>query len=134
MQRSVLAKIGAYILRTRPVVISILEVGDRHIERDEAGYLIDPGQWDMDVASVLAEEENISLTDEHREILIFMRDYFEEHAIAADARFAFAFLAKNTGLPIRLARTRFFELFPYGYVAQACKIAGMRQPKAWSTG
>jgi len=27
-----------------------------------------------------------------------------------------------------------FELFPYGYVKQACKIAGMRKPRAWSTG
>jgi len=111
-----------------------MEVDGRQIERDEAGYMIDPDQWDMDVASVLAKEENITLTDEHRDVLIFMRDYFEEHAIAADARFAFGFLAKKTGLPIRPARTRFFELFPYGYVAQACKIAGMRQPKAWSTG
>ena len=29
---------------------------------------------------------------------------------------------------------RLFELFPYGYVAQACKIAGMKRPRAWSTG
>jgi tRNA 2-thiouridine synthesizing protein E len=27
-----------------------------------------------------------------------------------------------------------FELYPYGYVKQACKIAGMRRPRAWSTG
>jgi len=27
-----------------------------------------------------------------------------------------------------------FVLFPYGYVKQACKIAGMRRPRAWSTG
>ena len=27
-----------------------------------------------------------------------------------------------------------FELFPYGYVKQACKIAGMRKPRSWSTG
>jgi sulfur relay (sulfurtransferase) DsrC/TusE family protein len=27
-----------------------------------------------------------------------------------------------------------FELFPYGYPGQACKIAGMRRPRVWSTG
>jgi len=27
-----------------------------------------------------------------------------------------------------------FDLFPYGYVKQACKIAGMKKPRAWSTG
>ena len=31
-------------------------------------------------------------------------------------------------------RERLFQLFPYGYVKQACKIAGMRKPRAWSTG
>jgi sulfur relay (sulfurtransferase) DsrC/TusE family protein len=32
------------------------------------------------------------------------------------------------------ARRRSFELVPYGYVRQACKVAGMRRPRAWSTG
>jgi sulfur relay (sulfurtransferase) DsrC/TusE family protein len=32
------------------------------------------------------------------------------------------------------ARGRLFELFPYGYVKQACKVAGMKRPRAWSTG
>ncbi|HDK03426.1 MAG TPA: sulfite reductase subunit gamma, partial [Gammaproteobacteria bacterium] len=27
-----------------------------------------------------------------------------------------------------------FTLFPYGYVKQACKLAGMRRPRAWSSG
>jgi tRNA 2-thiouridine synthesizing protein E len=31
-------------------------------------------------------------------------------------------------------RERLFQLFPYGYVKQACKIAGMKKPRAWSTG
>ena len=31
-------------------------------------------------------------------------------------------------------RNDLFRLFPYGYVKQACKIAGMRRPRAWSTG
>jgi tRNA 2-thiouridine synthesizing protein E len=32
------------------------------------------------------------------------------------------------------SRNAIFELFPYGYVKQACKIAGMKRPRAWSTG
>ena len=31
-------------------------------------------------------------------------------------------------------REELFTLFPYGYVRQVTKIAGMRQPRAWSTG
>ncbi len=31
-------------------------------------------------------------------------------------------------------RKRLFDLFPYGYVGQACKIAGIKRPRGWSTG
>ena len=34
----------------------------------------------------------------------------------------------------KAGRNDLFVLFPYGYVKQACKIAGMRRPRAWSTG
>jgi sulfur relay (sulfurtransferase) DsrC/TusE family protein len=43
------------------------------------------------------------------------------------------FLADEVGAG-SVARQRLFELFPYGYVRQACKVAGMRRPRAWSTG
>ncbi|MCA1806204.1 MAG: TusE/DsrC/DsvC family sulfur relay protein [Xanthomonadaceae bacterium] len=50
-----------------------------------------------------------------------------------DARFVIHFLADELGHG-RQAKARLFELFPYGYVKQACRIAGMRKPRAWSTG
>ena len=54
-----------------------------------------------------------------------------EHRIAADARFVIRHLdARYPGQ----GRKRLFELFPYGYVGQACKVAGMKRPRAWSTG
>lgn len=59
-----------------------------------------------------------------------MRDYFDEHQVIADARFVIKHLAARMGL----AWGKMFELFPYGYVKHACKIAGMRRPRAWSTG
>ena len=61
-------------------------------------------------------------------------DYLDEHGIAADARFVLKYITeqRKTGKPG--ARKLLFELFPYGYVKQACKMAGMRQPRAWSTG
>jgi tRNA 2-thiouridine synthesizing protein E len=37
-------------------------------------------------------------------------------------------------VPLEVEGNALFVLFPYGYVKQACKIAGMRRPRAWSTG
>jgi tRNA 2-thiouridine synthesizing protein E len=100
---------------------------------DDEGYLIDPADWDESVAEELARCEGVSLTPRHWEVLHFMRRFHDEHQVMADGRFVIRFLAEDQGLS-ESARKRLFELFPYGYVRQACKIAGMRRPRAWSTG
>jgi tRNA 2-thiouridine synthesizing protein E len=100
---------------------------------DNEGYLTDPADWSEELAESLARAEGIALTDEHWAVLRFMRRYYDEHAIPADARFAIRYLAEERGHGAG-ARKRLFELFPYGYVKQACRIAGMRRPRIWSTG
>jgi tRNA 2-thiouridine synthesizing protein E len=100
---------------------------------DDEGYLVDPGDWTEAAAEALAAREGVHLTELHWRVLRFMRAFHDEHQVAADARFAIRFLAEECALGTE-ARTRLFELFPYGYVRQACKIAGMRRPRAWSTG
>jgi len=100
-------------------------------ERDAEGYLVEPGDWNEELAKILAQEENIQLTDDHWDTIRFMRDYFEEHQVIADARFVIKHLAERMG---KDAQKKLFDLYPYGYVKQACKIAGMKRPRAWSTG
>ncbi|HEY9097322.1 MAG TPA: TusE/DsrC/DsvC family sulfur relay protein [Thiobacillus sp.] len=100
-------------------------------ERDAEGYLVDPNDWNEDVALILAQGEKIEMTEEHWDVIRFMREFYDEHQVAADARFAIKHLAERVG---REAQKKLFVLFPYGYVKQACKIAGMRRPRNWSTG
>ncbi len=100
-------------------------------ETDAEGYLIEPQDWNQAVAEELARRENIQLTEDHWDVLAFMRTFHEEHQIAPDARYVIKHLNDRMGKP---SRNRLFELFPYGYVQQACKIAGMKRPRAWSTG
>ncbi len=102
-----------------------------HAEFDSEGYLIDPDDWDEGLASEIAHGQNIELEDDHWFVIRFMRDYYLEHRICADARHAMKHLDQR--YPGQ-GRKRLFELFPYGYVAQACRVAGMRRPRTWSTG
>ncbi|MDQ3025282.1 MAG: TusE/DsrC/DsvC family sulfur relay protein [Pseudomonadota bacterium] len=97
---------------------------------DDEGYLTDPDDWNEEVARELARREGIALTDEHWDVIRFMRELFNQRHIAPDARFVLKHLAQTRGAD----RNELFRLFPYGYVKQACKIAGMRKPRAWSTG
>lgn len=102
--------------------------------RDAEGYLIDPDDWNREVAQQLAAEEGIELSGDYWTVLHFMREYHAEHGIAPDVRHVTDFLARAQGVDKREAKRRLFEMFPYGYVKQACKLAGMMKPRAWSTG
>jgi len=98
---------------------------------DAEGYLVNPMDWSEEVAVALARREGLELGEDHWDAIRFMRRFYEENQVAADARFVIRHLMERLGPG---ARNRLFELFPYGYPGQACKIAGMKRPRAWSTG
>ena len=104
------------------------------ISRDAEGYLINPDDWNGDIANELASEEGIELNDRFWKALNFMRGYYVEHNITPDVRHLMDYLAVENRCEKKEAKQLIFELFSYGYVKQACKIAGMRRPRAWSTG
>lgn len=110
-----------------------LQVAGRSVTLDDEGYLIDPEDWNEATAHALAASENIELNEDHWKVFEFMREYYTSSGITADARFVIKFLAKERGKGAD-ARSYLFTLFPYGYVKQACKLAGMRRPRAWSSG
>jgi len=103
------------------------------MQLDDESYLVDPADWNEQVAEALARQESIVLSDDHWAVIRFMREYYEQHHIAPDARHVMKHLGKVKGAG-KEGRNDLFVLFPYGYVKQACKIAGMRKPRAWSTG
>jgi len=103
------------------------------MQLDDEGYLVDPADWNEQVAEALARQEGIVLSEEHWAVIRFMREYYEQRHIAPDARHVMKHLAELKGAG-KAGRNDLFLLFPYGYVKQACKIAGMRRPRAWSTG
>ena len=102
--------------------------------RDAEGYLFQPAEWDEPLAHAIAGEEGIELNDEYWPAIHFIRDYFLEHDIAPDVRHLITHLASENQSSKKQAKKLVFDLFPYGYVKQACKIAGMKKPRAWSTG
>lgn len=120
-------------MRTRPDRLTTLDPGDgTRVKVDGHGYLTDPDDWSPAFAEFAAKGEGLVLGEAHWRVIRFMRAWHEDHGIAADARHVMAFLGEEVGKAE--GRRALFALFPYGYVKQACKIAGMRQPRAWSTG
>ena len=108
--------------------------GNLQYVRDNEGYIVDPLDWTEDLARQLAAEESLELSDESWLAIRFMRDYWQEHKVAPDVRHVIKHLVDELGYDKKQAKQQLFKLFPYGYVKQACKIAGMQRPRGWSTG
>jgi len=102
--------------------------------RDVEGYLVYPENWTKAIAMQLAQEEKLELTDECWIVINFIREYYSQRKIAADIRHVVKYLATELNCDKKEARNLIFKLFPYGYVKQVCKIAGMKRPRGWSSG
>lgn len=94
---------------------------------DAEGYLMDPADWNEHVAEVLADSENIRLSHDRWDVLRFVREFYEAHRRVPDAAYVIGHLAHRWG---EQATRKLYELFPSGYVRQACKIAGMPNSQA----
>jgi TusE/DsrC/DsvC family sulfur relay protein len=99
-----------------------IEVEGRTIELNEEGFMLDPEDWDENVAAQLAQKEEgiVSMSEEHWSVVNYIRNYYMEKKIAPMVRK----VCKNTGFPLK----RIFELFPSGPAKGACKVAGLPKP------
>lgn len=97
------------------------------IARDDEGYLLNPDDWNVELMTQLAVEEDIDLQGEHLEVIHFVRKQFDENQSVPQARAVLKHLARVWGRE-RATRKYLYQLFPYGYGQQACKLAGMRKP------
>jgi len=104
-----------------------LQLNGQCIKLDREGYLVEPSDWNVDVASAIAENENIIMTYAAWEVVNFVRDYYEERQSVPEHRVLLKELRHRHGKE-KATRKYVYNMFPYGYGQQACKIAGMRVP------
>jgi tRNA 2-thiouridine synthesizing protein E len=121
-------------MRTRPDTLREIVLPAGRVTVDEHGYLTDPAQWSPAFAKHTARAEGVTLGPRHFEVIAFIRAAQERNGITPDQRFVLKFLGHGAGISKTQAKDVLYALFPEGYVKQACKIAGMKQPRAWSTG
>ncbi len=104
-----------------------IEVNGKTYETDEEGYLVNLSDWSEEVAQYLAQQEGVTLTENHWEVINFLRDYYNEFQIAPAVRVLTKAIGKKLG-PEKGNSQYLYELFPYGPAKQACKIAGLPKP------
>ena len=63
-----------------------LDVNGKTYETDEEGYLANLSDWSKEIAEYMAKEDDCDLTENHWEVINFLRDYYEEYQIAPAVR------------------------------------------------
>jgi tRNA 2-thiouridine synthesizing protein E len=104
-----------------------LVVGDLSLETTEQGFLVNSLDWDKEVASQLATKENITLSEQHWEIILFIRSYYGQYKHLPNTRVFIKAIALTLGEDKGNSRY-LHRLFPDGPLKYACKLAGLPKP------
>ncbi len=103
------------------------QIQDVTIQADKEGYLLNLEDWSNNLAILIAEQENIILTDNHWEVINFVRDFYVEFNTSPAIRMLVKAMAKKLGTE-KGNSIYLYKLFPKGPAKQATKIAGLPKP------
>ena len=70
----------------RNMQIRTVVVGDKEIKTCSEGYIVNQDEWTEGFACAQASVEGLELTDEHWQVVQFLRDYYHEHGVQCEVR------------------------------------------------
>jgi TusE/DsrC/DsvC family sulfur relay protein len=101
-----------------------LEVNGKSIELDGNGNLVNYNDWDEDVAKALAAAEGIELTQEHWDVIKYLREeYIDNGNNLPMERVINKDMAKRWGK--KISSKDLYRLFPLAPSKQGNRIAGL---------
>jgi TusE/DsrC/DsvC family sulfur relay protein len=106
---------------------NVIEVGDRVLPTDEEGYLACIEDWSPEVAEAMAARDRVTLSENHWQVIEFLREYYDQYAFAPAVRILTRAIAKRLGKDKGNSRY-LYQLFPQGPAKQACRYAGLPKP------
>ena len=95
-------------------------------QHDPEGNMFGLASWSPRSSQRQAEAEGLFLTDEHWEIVIYLRERYREHGDARSAREILRELEEK--FSDGHGRRNLYELFPGGPVSQASRLGGLPLP------
>lgn len=104
-----------------------IELNGKTIETDAQGYLANLEDWSEDLATYLAQRDELELTDAHWEVINMIRNFYQENGTAPAMR-ALTKLAKSQLGKEKGDSKYLYGLFPYGPGKQGARYAGLPKP------
>lgn len=105
----------------------MIEFKDKQYQTDKHGYLSVLSEWNKEIAEHIAELEQIQMSDNHWEVVHFVRDFYQEYQTSPAIRLLVKAMKKQLGEE-KGNSIYLYKLFPKGPAKQATRIAGLPKP------
>jgi TusE/DsrC/DsvC family sulfur relay protein len=100
--------------------MTVTTISGHVVNVDEEGFLTTYDEWDEDLAGALANQIGLELTEEHLDVIRFLRQDFRDKGETATLRR----VSTVGGIPTK----RLFELFPKKPAKKMAYVAGLPKP------
>lgn len=101
--------------------MSVVTIAGVNVDVNEEGYLTEASQWNKDVASQIASEEEVELTDKHFEVINFLREQNDNGVDITIRKVGKSGIVDIKG---------FYTLFPKKPLKKSSRIAGIPKPSS----
>lgn len=105
----------------------MIEFNGQQYATDKHEYLLNLDDWSRELAVHIASLENITMTDNHWEVVNFVRNFYLEYKTSPAIRLLVKSMAKELGAD-KGNSIYLYKLFPKGPAKQATRIAGLPKP------
>jgi len=105
----------------------MIEFNGKSYPTDKHGYLLNLSDWNEQIAGHIAELEQVTMTDNHWEVVHFVRDFYQEFKTSPAIRLLVKAMKKQLG-DDKGNSIYLYKLFPKGPAKQATRIAGLPKP------
>ncbi len=103
----------------------LYEVNGKQIAATESGFLESHDEWDKAVAEAIAAAEGITLTQDHWDVIEYLRDAFLNHNGEQPNNRAILKAMQEKWPDRKVDNKTLFDLYPGNPSKQAGKIAGL---------
>ena len=100
-------------------------VNGKTLETTDNGFLANPDDWDKDVATAIAAAEGITLTQDHWDLIEYLRDAYFNHNGEQPNNRAILKAMQEKWSDRKVDNKTLFDLFPGNPSKQAGMIAGL---------
>ena len=106
-----------------------IDINGKEIETTGSGFLANTEDWNEEVAKVIADQEEIELTDKHWDVIHYLREeYFNNNGNLPNTRNIVKAMAKAWD-DKKLSAKALYDLFPGNPSKQAGRISGLPESR-----